>query len=175
MKTLKYAWRFLMRSKSYTIINPLELAFSLTCCIILMRYIHKELAVDTHCINWEHVYGVVQDMEGDLHLGYIPHVKDSIYIDKRYIDKQTSIILLEKDYIVYDYNHYSTRVLVADSCFFQLFPYRIAQGSSSLDVPESALLTKYYVQKLFGKENPIGKVHCSGKSVKRQISIRYKS
>ena len=29
MKTLKYAWRFLIRSKSYTIINLLGLAFSL--------------------------------------------------------------------------------------------------------------------------------------------------
>ena len=28
MKTLKYAWRFLMRSKSYTIINLLGLASS---------------------------------------------------------------------------------------------------------------------------------------------------
>ena len=34
MKTLKYAWRFLIRSKSYTIINLLGLAFSLACCII---------------------------------------------------------------------------------------------------------------------------------------------
>ena len=29
MKTLKYSWRFLMRSKSYTIINLLGLACSL--------------------------------------------------------------------------------------------------------------------------------------------------
>ena len=43
MKTLKYAWRFLIRSKSYTIINLLGLAFSLACCIILFRYIHREL------------------------------------------------------------------------------------------------------------------------------------
>ena len=48
MKTLKYAWRFLMRSKSYTIINLLGLAFSLACSIILMRYIHRELTVDAH-------------------------------------------------------------------------------------------------------------------------------
>ncbi len=47
MKTLKYAWRFLIRSKSYTIINLLGLAFSLACCIILFRYIHRELTVDT--------------------------------------------------------------------------------------------------------------------------------
>ena len=50
MKTLKYAGRFLMRSKSYTIINLLGLAFSLACCIVLMRYIHRELTVDSHCI-----------------------------------------------------------------------------------------------------------------------------
>ena len=56
MKTLKYSWRFLMRSKSYTIINLLGLACSLACSIILMRYIHRELTVDTHCIDREHVY-----------------------------------------------------------------------------------------------------------------------
>jgi hypothetical protein len=167
MKTPKYAWRFLIRSKSYTVINLLGLAFSLACCIMLMRYIHRELTVDTHCIDREHVYGVAREMEGDRHLGYISHAKDSIYIDKRYIDKQTSIILLEKDYVVYDHNRYSARVLVADSCFFQLFPYQVVQGSSSLNAPESALLTESYAQKLFGKENPIGKVlrYTNGKDV----------
>ena len=167
MKTPKYAWRFLIRSKSYTVINLLGLAFSLACCIMLMRYIHRELTVDTHCIDREHVYGVAREMEGDRHLGYISHAKDSIYIDKRYIDKQTSIILLEKDYVVYDHERYSARVLVADSCFFQLFPYQVVQGSSSLNAPESALLTESYAQKLFGKENPIGKVlrYTNGKDV----------
>ena len=38
MKTLKYAWRFLMRSKSYTIINLLGLAFSLACSISYLWY-----------------------------------------------------------------------------------------------------------------------------------------
>ena len=60
MKTLKYAWRFLMRSKSYTVINLVGLAFSLACCIMLMRYIHRELTVDTHCVDRNHVYGVIR-------------------------------------------------------------------------------------------------------------------
>ena len=55
MKTLTYAIRFLSRSKAYTIINLLGLAFSLACCIILMRYIHRELTVDTHCVDRERV------------------------------------------------------------------------------------------------------------------------
>ena len=56
MRTLKYAWRFLMRSKSYTIINLLGLAFSLACSIILIRYIHRELTVDAHSVDPEHIF-----------------------------------------------------------------------------------------------------------------------
>ena len=33
MKTLIYAWRFLTRAKSYTIINLIGLSFSLACCM----------------------------------------------------------------------------------------------------------------------------------------------
>ena len=61
MKTLTYAIRFLLRSKAYTIINLLGLAFSLACCIILMRYIHRELTVDTHCVDREQVVLAVRD------------------------------------------------------------------------------------------------------------------
>ena len=66
MKTLTYAFRFLMRSKSYTLINLLGLAFSLACCIILMRYIHRELTVDTHCVDREQVIACVRDMHGNV-------------------------------------------------------------------------------------------------------------
>ena len=44
MKTIIYAWRFLVRLKSYTIINLIGLSLSLACCIILLRYINSELS-----------------------------------------------------------------------------------------------------------------------------------
>ena len=121
MKTLKYAWRFLMRSKSYTIINLLGLAFSLACCIILMRYIHREMTVDTHCIDRDHVYGVVLDMDGNRYLGSIINLGDSTMIDQRYIEKQSSLIGLEKDHVTSETNRFSARVIATDSVFFQLF------------------------------------------------------
>ena len=73
MKTLKYAIRFLLRSKAYTIINLLGLAFSLACCIILMRYLHRELTVDTHCVDREQVYTIHINMEGSEHIGGVSH------------------------------------------------------------------------------------------------------
>ncbi|WP_317133399.1 ABC transporter permease [Bacteroides cellulosilyticus] len=63
MKTLKYAWRFLIRSKSYTIINVIGLALSLACTIILVRYIHRELQVNTHCTHAERTFIPLREVE----------------------------------------------------------------------------------------------------------------
>ena len=75
MKTIIYAIRFLARSKSYTIINLLGLAFSLACCIILMRYIHRELMVDTHCVDREHIVMPIRDIEGTRYIASLEDVK----------------------------------------------------------------------------------------------------
>ena len=168
MKTLKYAWRFLMRSKSYTIINLLGLAFSLACSIILMRYIHRELTVDTHCIDREHVYAICTNTEGNRGLsGLKQYNYDTISIDNRFVEAMTTYIPLEKDYVISGTNRIPARCLVIDSVFFQLFHYPIVQGKLSLTTPQSALLTEKYARKIFGNENPIGKVlrYSNGKDI----------
>ena len=158
MKTLQYAWRFLIRSKSYTIINLLGLAFSLACCIILVRYIHRELTVDNNCIDREQVYGIKRDINGNIYLSTLISSKDSSLIDQRYINKQTSFIPLEKDYVMVGTNRFPSRMIVTDSVFFQLFRYPVVQGNITLRSPQSALVTETFARKLFGKENPVGKV-----------------
>ena len=159
MKTLKYSWRFLMRSKSYTIINLLGLACSLACSIILMRYIHRELTVDTHCIDREHVYAICTNTEGNRGLsGLKQYNYDTISIDNRFVEAMTTYIPLEKDYVISGTNRIPARCLVTDSVFFQLFHYPIVQGKLSLTTPQSALLTEKYARKIFGNENPIGKI-----------------
>ena len=168
MKTLKYAWRFLMRSKSYTIINLLGLAFSLACSIILMRYIHRELTVDTHCIDREHVYAICTNTEGNRGLsGLKQYNYDTISIDNRFVEAMATYIPLEKDYVISGTNRIPARCLVTDSVFFQLFHYPIVQGKLSLTTPQSALLTEKYARKIFGNENPIGKIlrYSNGKDI----------
>ena len=168
MKTLKYAWRFLMRSKSYTIINLLGLAFSLVYSIILMRCIHRDLTVDTHCIDREHVYAICTNTEGNRGLsGLKQYNYDTISIDNRFVEAMTTYIPLEKDYVISGTNRIPARCLVTDSVFFQLFHYPIVQGKLSLTTPQSALLTEKYARKIFGNENPIGKVlrYSNGKDI----------
>ena len=157
-----------MRSKSYTIINLLGLAFSLACSIILMRYIHRELTVDTHCIDREHVYAICTNTEGNRGLsGLKQYNYDTISIDNRFVEAMTTYIPLEKDYVISGTNRIPARCLVTDSVFFQLFHYPIVQGKLSLTTPQSALLTEKYARKIFGNENPIGKVlrYSNGKDI----------
>ena len=155
MKTLKYAIRFLTRSKSYTIINLLGLAFSLACCIILMRYIHRELTVDTHCVDREQVFALIHHMDGGRNLSMKPR---DIDFEKYQIATISEIKLTKQEYLAYNQKTYSTDVLATDTNFLKLFDYKLLQGSIQLDKPGTAILTEECAQRIFGKENPIGKV-----------------
>lgn len=169
MKTLNYAVRFLLRAKSYTLINLIGLSFSLACSIILLRYIHRELTVDIHCIDRDQVYGVQVIFDGNQVLS-VPEIgkRDSIYIDDNAIITRSRVVLLENDYVNYQSNRISAHTLVADSAYFDLFPYHVLQGSASLEEPASVLLMDYFAKKLFDKENPIGKIlkFSNGKEIK---------
>lgn len=168
MKTLKYALRYLFRAQSYTLINLLGLALSLACSILLLRYIHRELTVDTHCIDREQVYGAVIDMEGNHCVSSITEMqRDSVLIDPAYIERKAKVIVLEKDYVASAHSRFPARVIVADSVYFQLFRYPVIAGTLTLAEPASALLSEAFAQKLFGHENPIGKVlyYSNGKDV----------
>lgn len=168
MKTITYALRFLMRSKSYTLINLLGLAFSLACSIILMRYIHRELTVDSHCVDRENIYGVEIILEGNRSLSSVSNERhDSVCINESFIDSRTSIRIIENEHIVYQGQRHIGHVIATDSTYFDMFPYQVLQGSLSLSGPESALLTESFSKKIFGKENPIGKVlhYSNGKDI----------
>ena len=161
MKTLKYAWRFLMRSKSYTIINLLGLAFSLACSIILMRYIHRELTVDAHSVDPEHIIIPIRDIEGNLHPGSLQQgwsETDSVYIPDHQIVEQCRLMLQQRDNVVYENSNYAMNIAAVDSTFFHFFHYPVAAGEVHLDAPGDAIITQRYARNIFGKENPIGKV-----------------
>ena len=160
MKTIIYAIRFLARSKSYTIINLLGLAFSLACCIILMRYIHRELTVDTHCVDREHIVMPIRDIEGTRYIASLEDVK--LFLEREAIRQddiieKCSFLTKAKDNLKYKEQNFSTDILIADSTFFHFFDYPVVEGKALLNAPDDAVLTRAFAEKVFGKESPIGK------------------
>ena len=160
MKTLTYAIRFLARSKSYTIINLLGLAFSLACCIILMRYIHRELTVDTHCVDRDRTVMAVRDMDGTRFISGLGDVKDFLgkeIVRKEDIIERCPFITRYQDNLISEEENFATNILIADSTFFHFFDYPLVAGERQLTAPDDAILTRTYAEKLFGKQSPIGK------------------
>ena len=160
MKTLKYAARFLMRAKSYTVINLLGLAFSLACCIILMRYIHRELTVDTHCVDRERVVVAIRHINNSRFVSSIDDVHAFMkkeMIRKDDIIQRCSFIGRRKDNLIYKEQSYNTNVWIADSTFFHFFNYPLVEGECRLNAPDDAILTRNFAEKVFGTESPIGK------------------
>ena len=132
MNTLRYALRFLLRARTYTLINLLGLAFSLACCIILLRYIHRELTVDTHCVDREKVYAVQVSVSGGAYWGsYAAYRNDSVLIAPELIETKCSFVPLENDFLVSEGHRYRCDALATDSTFFQLFSYPLIQGEKN--------------------------------------------
>ena len=161
MNTLRYALRFLLRARTYTLINLLGLAFSLACCIILLRYIHRELTVDTHCVDRENVYAVQVSLSGGVYWGsYAAYRNDSVLIAPELIETKCSFVPLENDFLVSEGHRYRCDVLATDSTFFQLFSYPLIQGEKNLTDPSSVVLTQSYAQEVFGSLDAMKVLSC---------------
>lgn len=156
MKTLKYAWRFLIRSKSYTIINVIGLALSLACTIILVRYIHRELQVNTHCTHAERTFIPLREIDGNVFPGSVNKDSgaDTVYYAPEAIEKRSYFITLDNDNVTIDEKPYTVQALVADTAFFHFFHYPLK--GKHIEAPEEVLITRQFAKRVFGDKNPIG-------------------
>ncbi|MCR8892629.1 FtsX-like permease family protein [Bacteroides sp. ET336] len=153
----------MLRARSYTVINLIGLSLSLACCIVLLRYIHRELTVDTHAIDLSSIIVTLRDIDGNIYPAENPSNKDySVY--EKYIEDRCKLIEEENSTIVSDDVSYKTNLMAADTTFFHFFNYRVLEGNLSLDSPHDVILTEDYAMRLFGKESPVGKnIYFDGK------------
>ena len=175
MKTLTYAIRFLLRSKSYSIINLLGLAFSLACCIILMRYLHREWTVDSHCIRPDEVVTVI-NKNGEFQfpvsqqnmLRFYKGLEDVVIPEDKIIESCEFVLLTDIDFKKEEVS-YNLDILAVDSTYFHFFEYPLLEGEARIDTPQDAVITKACAQRLFGKESAVGKVL---KAFGKDVTIR---
>ena len=160
---IKYAIRFLLRAKSYTVINLIGLSLSLACCIILLRYIHRELTVDTHAYDLSSIIVPLRDIDGNIYPAENPNDKD-YSVDEKYIEDRCKLVDERNSTIISNDVAYKTNLMAADTTFFHFFNYRVLEGNLSLESPHDVILTEGYAMRLFGKESPVGKnIYFDGK------------
>lgn len=164
---LKIAIRNLYRNRVFSIISILGLSAGLCATFLLVIYIKFELSFDKNYKDYDKIYRVVsisrnnagKEIKSPFTLYQLSNELESNIPE---VKKSTRTWLASKQEIrVGNESKGYYHTFFADSCFFDVFSLKSVYGKSlskALTEPYTIVLTKSLSEKLFGDENPIGRV-----------------
>lgn len=157
---LKISIRYLIKQKSYALINIIGLAIGLATCILIFLFIQNELSYDRFHQNASNIIRVEPRWVGlgeDSHWAAtnggllpalesrFPEISTAVKIHFNY---QPSIV--ENGDIIFS----EERLMIADSSFFDVFSFKLIEGDpkTCLTGVGKIVLTESYAKKYFGDE-----------------------
>jgi len=161
----KIALRNFKRDKVYTSINILGLSVGMAAFILVALLLQHLYSFDTFHTNYERIFRVQQEIQDEQKTDLtqtvyplakelkstIPEVEEAAVIKEIWSEYLTS----KEDLVLQDKNGF-----LADPEILNILSFKFIKGdpSTALDNPGSVVLSKTLAQKLFPKENPIGKI-----------------
>jgi putative ABC transport system permease protein len=167
---LKTALRFLLKNKTFSFINIFGLATGTLCCLYILLYVQDQYSYDKHHKDVNSVYRLTTSLiiGGDKHKmsSASPPIAPAMKIDfpevRSYVRVLTTDKLGAKQHLLRykEKSFYEKDALFVDSTFFDVFTYHFSNGvaKNSLKEPYSIVLMQPTAIKLFGNENPVGKM-----------------
>lgn len=157
--------RKLYRNKFHSVIHILGLTIGITSCLLLFLFIKYELSFDNFYTNSDSIYRFVyqeKSASGVEDYAVVPYpFGEAIKNDFPDIGISTLFHFQEEALLINGRDKLDVaNIIFADSNFFKIFNYEVLSGDpvSDLARPNAAFLTKTTANKIFGDENPIGKI-----------------
>ncbi|MBW6478259.1 MAG: ABC transporter permease [Bacteroidales bacterium] len=157
------AWRNMMRSKVYTLINIFCLSVGITGAIFITLFVNHELSYDTFHENHKNIYRI----EGKYDIaGGVNHLAITAFplgpaLKEEYSGVQEYVRFFFQDDVLVNVNDrkfLEDLMAFADSTVFDVFSFPFISGNpqGALSEPNTVVLTKSLSEKYFGEENPVG-------------------
>ncbi len=161
---IKIAYRNLLRSKAFSAINIVGLAFGLATCLIIGLFVLDELSYDRFHEKADRIVRVTfrANMSGNKinEASVMPPTAQTLQRDYPEVLEATRLrqgrsLNLGKGDAVFKENS----IAFADSNFFQVFSFPLVKGNpkTALIKPNTLVISEKMAQKYFGNEDPIGK------------------
>ncbi|OOG77275.1 hypothetical protein B0E43_06020 [Algoriphagus sp. A40] len=165
----KIGWRTLLRNKEYALINIAGLALSITCCIVIFVLVKHHLSFDDFHQNKDRIYRVVteQHRETVSFTNNVPSPLGAVLRDNHTYGEKVARMFHESNAVIsFEQNGEKQLIKEPDGfaftepAFFEIFNFPLSKGSieTSLNEPNTAILTERLAKKYFGDQNPIGQV-----------------
>ena len=166
---LKIAFRNLIRKKFYSAINIIGLAIGLTCTILIGLFVQNELSFDKHHKKHNNIYRLeshftIQESDDYFAATAFP-LAVALKLENPEVKEFVRFAPMDNNLFEIDgKKFFEDNVFYADSTIFNVFTHKFIKGSQekALSEPNTMVLTESFANRIFGQENPIGKILSTG-------------
>jgi putative ABC transport system permease protein len=160
---LKIALRNIKKHKGYSFINIAGLAVGMTCCILILLWVHDELSYDRYHEKASRIYRITYAEEIG---GAYDHYAVPPFVAAPAFEAEVPEIIAytrlwgRTGLITYNDKKFEERkIFYVDKDFFKIFTHEFIEGepATALENPGSIVLTQSMAKKIFGGESSLGK------------------
>ncbi len=161
----RIAFRNIQRHKGYSFINIIGLALGMACCVLIILWVKDEMSTDRYHAKLDSLYLIrtIQHYGSEVSRGNgsVPALAPALKAEFPEVLNAARISNGQSEHLLeYGDKQFKERIQLADPEIFQLFTFPFVRGNpqEASGDPYVMVLSETMADKIFGAEDPVGKI-----------------